>query len=147
MAQSNKITVHVDGGARGNPGPAALGVVFAAPLNKEYSSYLGVKTNNEAEYSAVVFALQKLKSLLGKDKTKNTEVQFFMDSELAVKQLSYQYKIESPNIIPLFIKIHNLRLGFDKVAFTHVPREKNKDADRMVNVELDKRMGKNLFNS
>ena len=137
MSQINKISVHVDGGSRGNPGPAALGVVFGAPINKEYSNYLGIKTNNEAEYSAVVFALQKLKSLLGKNNLKDAEVQFFMDSELAVKQLNYEYKIESPNIIPLFIKIHNLRLSFGDVKFTHVPREQNKDADKMVNIALD----------
>src|SRR3989344_967437 len=137
MSQINKISVHVDGGSRGNPGPAAVGVVFGAPLNKSYSNYLGIKTNNEAEYSAVVFALQKLKSLLGKNNLKDTEVQFFMDSELAVKQLNYEYKIESPNIIPSFIKIHNLRLSFGDVKFTHVPREQNKDADKMVNIALD----------
>lgn len=133
-----KLELYTDGGARGNPGPAAIGVVIGAPLNKNYSKYLGKKTNNEAEYEAVVFALQKTKSLLGKDKIKDLEVRVFMDSELAVKQLSYEYKIESPNIIPLFIKVHNLRLNFKKVNFTHVPREKNKDADKLVNIELDK---------
>lgn len=133
-----QIEIHTDGGARGNPGPAALGVVIGVPFNKNYSQYLGKKTNNEAEYEAVVFALSKLKALVGKEKTKKAEVEVYMDSQLAVRQLNYEYKIQSPNIIPLFIKIHNLRLDFSKVNFTHVPREKNKDADKLVNQELDK---------
>ena len=83
------IKIHTDGGARGNPGPAALGVVIGAPFNKNYSQYLGKKTNNEAEYEGVVFALGKLKALVGKNKTKEAEVEIFMDSELAVKQLNY----------------------------------------------------------
>lgn len=132
------IKIHTDGGARGNPGPAALGVVIGAPFNKNYSQYLGKKTNNEAEYEGVVFALGKLKALVGKNKTKEAEVEIFMDSELAVKQLNYEYKIQSPNIIPLFIKVHNLRLDFERVHFTHIPREQNKDADKLVNRELDK---------
>lgn len=141
MTESNKIQVHVDGGARGNPGPAAAGVVIGPPLDKHFSKYLGEKTNNEAEYESVILALQKIKSLLGKNKIKDLHVSVFMDSQLAVRQLSYQYKVESPNIIPLFVKIHNLRLDFGNVEFTHVPREKNKDADKMVNLELDKQEG------
>lgn len=133
-----KIIIHTDGGARGNPGPAALGVVFAPPISKNYSKYLGKATNNEAEYQGAIFALEKLKALVGKGKTKEAEVEIFMDSELAVKQLSYEYKINSPNIVPLFIKVHNLRLEFKSVHFTHVRREDNKDADKMVNIELDK---------
>ena len=136
------IEIHTDGGARGNPGPAALGVVIAAPFNKNYSQYLGKKTNNEAEYEGVVFALSKLKALVGKEKTKKAEVEVYMDSQLAVRQLNYEYKIQSPNIIPLFIKIHNLRLDFGNVHFTHVPREQNKDADALVNQELDRQTGK-----
>ena len=143
-----KIKIHTDGGARNNPGPAALGVVIGLPISKNYSSYLGKKTNNEAEYEAVIFALKKLKALVGKNKTKDLEVEVFMDSQLAVRQLSYEYKIESPNIVPLFIKIHNLRLSYKEVIFTHIPREKNKDADKLVNMELDKHthVGDSLFN-
>ena len=133
-----KIDIHTDGGARDNPGPAALGVVIGPPISKNYSNYLGKKTNNEAEYEAVIFALKKLKALVGKNKTKDLEVEVFMDSQLAVKQLSYEYKIESPNIVPLFVKIHNLRLAYKEVSFTYVPREENKDADKLVNMELDK---------
>ena len=142
-----KIQIHTDGGARDNPGPAALGVVFGPPINKDYSQYLGKKTNNEAEYEAVIFALKKLKALVGKEKVSELEIEIFMDSELAVKQLSYKYKIESPNIVPLFVKIHNLRLGYKGVSFKHVTRDKNKDADKLVNMELDKHSGgDSLFN-
>ena len=142
-----KIQIHTDGGSRDNPGPAALGVVFGAPISKDYSQYLGKKTNNEAEYEAVIFALKKLKALAGKEKIKELELEIFMDSQLAVKQLNYEYKIESSNIVPLFVKIHNLRLDYKKVSFTHVPRERNKDADKLVNMELDKRVGADsLFN-
>ena len=142
------IEIHTDGGARGNPGPAAAGVVIGAPFNKNYAKYLGNGTNNEAEYEAVILALEKLKSLVGKTKTKETDVQVFMDSQLAVEQLSGRYKIQSPNIIPRFIKIHNLRVDFKSVSFKHVPRAQNKGADAMVNQELDKHEGTGtLFNS
>lgn len=143
----NKIEVHVDGGSRGNPGPAAAGIVLGPPLNKHFSKYLGKATNNEAEYTSVIEALKKIKATLGKEKIKDLHVEVYMDSQLAVRQLSYEYKIQSSNIIPLFIKIHNLRVDFGKVTFKHVPREKNKDADKMVNIELDKQGGMdNLFN-
>lgn len=133
-----KIIVHTDGGSRGNPGPSALGVAIGAPLNKGYSKYLGKKTNNEAEYEAVIFALGKLKALLGGAKCKNLKVILKMDSELAVSQLSRRYKIESKTIIPLFVKIHNLSLDFGGLEFQHIPREQNKDADALVNQELNR---------
>lgn len=141
------IEVHTDGGSRGNPGPAAAGVVIGAPFNKSYAKYMGVATNNEAEYEAVIVALEKLKALVGKNQTKQTEVKVFMDSRLAVEQLSGRFKIQSPNIIPRFIKIHNLRVDFASVVFQHVPREKNKGADAAVNQELDRHAGSHtLFN-
>ena len=137
-ARQNQITIYTDGGSRGNPGPAALGVAIGAPLNKGYSKYLGKKTNNEAEYEAVIFALAKLKALLGSKKCKTLKVIFKMDSDLAVQQLSNQWKIEGKTIIPLFVKIHNLRMDFNEVEFSHIPREQNKEADALVNQELDK---------
>ena len=78
----SKVIVHTDGGSRGNPGPAAIGVVIGG---KEYGEYLGTKTNNQAEYLAVIFALKKMKQMIGKKKTKETEVEFKIDSELVVK--------------------------------------------------------------
>ncbi len=132
-----QITIYTDGGSRGNPGPAALGVAMGVPISKGYSKYLGKKTNNEAEYEAVIFALAKLKALLGGGKCKNLKVTFKMDSELAVSQLSRKYKVEGKTIIPLFVKIHNLSLDFGELEFQHIPREQNKEADALVNRELN----------
>ena len=138
MPLENSITIHTDGGSRGNPGPAALGVAMGTPINKGYSKYLGKKTNNEAEYDAVIFALAKLKALLGTKKCRTLKVIFKMDSDLAVQQLSNKWRIEGKTIIPLFIKIHNLRLNFGELEFQHIPREENKEADALVNQELNK---------
>lgn len=131
----SKITVHTDGGSRGNPGPAAIGVVIGG---KEYGEYAGVKTNNQAEYMAVRFALKKMKQMLGKKKTKETEVDFKIDSELVVKQLNGQYKILEPELQPLFLEIWNARLDFKKVVFEHVVRAENRAADALVNKILDR---------
>lgn len=138
----NRIVVYTDGGSRGNPGPAALGVVISdpsAPLraSKEYGEYLGTKTNNQAEYAALVFALKKIKQLIGKKKAKEMEIEVRMDSELIVKQMNAEYKIEEPDLQPIFLQIWNLRIDFKNVVFKHVPREQNKRADRMVNKALD----------
>ena len=91
MEKNQKIIVYTDGGSRGNPGPAAIGVVISdgkGNVIKEYGERLGIKTNNEAEYAAVVSALKKLKALYGKEKTKKMEAEMRMDSELATKQLT-----------------------------------------------------------
>ena len=139
-SKSNKVIVYTDGGSRGNPGPAALGVVIKNEKGETLKSYgeaLGTKTNNEAEYSAVVFALKKLKQLFGKEKTKNMTVEMRMDSELVCRQLAGEYKIEEERLFPLFIEMWNLKMDFGAVSFHHVPREKNREADRMVNEALD----------
>ena len=135
-----KIIVHTDGGARGNPGPAALGVVIANEKDqmfKEYGEYIGETTNNEAEYRAVISALKKIKSVWGKKQAKQSEVHVFSDSELLVKQMNGEYKIQNTKIQQFFIEIWNLKIDFKKVQFSAVPREKNKAADRMVNEALD----------
>jgi ribonuclease HI len=136
LFSDSKVIIYTDGGSRGNPGPAALGVVVG---DKEYGEYLGTMTNNQAEYRALVFALKKAKQLLGKKKAKEAELEVRMDSELIVKQMKGEYKILEPDLQPLFIEIWNLRLDFKKVSFVHVPREHNKRADRMVNKALDER--------
>lgn len=131
-----KIVVFTDGGSRGNPGPAALGV-YIETLNKEYGECIGHKTNNDAEYGAIIFALQKIRALIGKEKSKNVHVDMYMDSELAVRQLNHIYKIKEERIQKMFMEIWNDMLDFGKVTFTHVPREHNKRADAMVNHALD----------
>jgi len=130
----SKLIISTDGGSRGNPGPAALGAIVGG---KGYGEYLGIMTNNQAEYLALVFALKKAKALLGKAKAKQTEVEVRMDSELIVKQMQGLYKIENEKLQPYFMEIWNLRLDFKKVTFKHIPREENKAADRMVNQALD----------
>lgn len=128
--------MYTDGGARNNPGPAAVGV-YIETLGKKYSEYIGEKTNNEAEYKALIFGLKKIKALIGKTKAKSAEVECFLDSELAVKQLNHEYKLTEKHIQELFLKIWNLMLDFKLVKFYHIPREKNKIADALVNQALD----------
>ena len=148
MEKSKKIIVYTDGGSRGNPGPAALGVVIKdekGNLIKKYGEALGAKTNNEAEYAAVVSALKKIKALFGKEKTKKMVVDMRMDSELVAKQLTGKYKIEVERLFPLFIKIWNLKMNFKNISYMHVPREQNKEADQMVNEALDFPESRKLF--
>lgn len=138
-----KIIIYTDGGSRGNPGPSAIGVVFCNEKGqsfKKYSEYLGENmTNNEAEYQAVIFALQKFKALFGKQLVKNTDIEIKSDSELLVKQLAGEYKVLEPKIQSLFLMIWNLRVDFKKVRLTLIRREKNKEADELVNEALDNR--------
>lgn len=132
--------IHTDGGSRGNPGQAAFGVVIesaSAGWRKEYGECIGEATNNVAEYSAVVFALKKLKSLVGSEKAKDSAVQVHADSELLVKQLNGEYKIKEENIRNLFLDVWNLKLDFGEVSFRHIPREDNRGADKLVNQALD----------
>ncbi len=141
----DKIIMYTDGGARNNPGPAGIGV-WVETLNKKYKEYIGEKTNNEAEYEALIFGLKKLKQLLGREKLKQSEIACYLDSELVVKQLNHIYKLREKHIQEKFIEIWNLTLDFKKVNFQHIPREKNKIADRLVNEALDeKEKQKNLF--
>lgn len=128
--------MYSDGGSRGNPGPAALGV-YIETLGKGYGECLGTKTNNEAEYAAIVFGLKKIKSLIGKAQAKATVVECRMDSELACKQLNHEYKIENERLQPLFIKVWNLTMDFADVKFVCVRREENTKADALVNEALD----------
>ena len=136
-----KIIIYTDGGSRGNPGPAAIGAVFCnekGEVFKKYSEYLGENfTNNETEYQAVIFALNKFKALFGKKLASQTEIELRSDSELLIKQLNGEYKILEPKIQPLFITLWNLKLDFKRVKFKLISREKNKEADRLVNETLD----------
>jgi len=136
-----KIIIYTDGGSRGNPGPAAIGVVFRNEKNqqiKQYSEYLGnYLTNNEAEYQAVIFALKKFKAVFGKKLAENTDIEIRSDSELLVKQLNAEYKVIDPKIQPLFLEIWNLRFDFGSIKFKLIPREQNTETDRLANEALD----------
>ena len=133
-----KIKMYTDGGSRTNPGPAAIGV-WIETLNKKYSEYIGEKTNNVAEYEALIYGLKKIKSLVGKEKTRQIEIECYLDSELVVKQLNHEYKLKEEYIQKNFIEIWNLMLDFAKVTFHHIMRERNKVADALVNEALDAR--------
>lgn len=136
-----KFIIYTDGGSRGNPGQAAIGVVICNEKEQElkkYGEYLGDNlTNNEAEYQAVIFALKKFKALFGKKLAENTEIDIKCDSELLVSQVNGEYKILDEKIQKLFLELWNLRLDFKKIKFKLIPRERNKEADRLVNEALD----------
>ncbi|MDD5750120.1 MAG: ribonuclease HI family protein [Candidatus Pacebacteria bacterium] len=135
-----KLIINIDGGSRGNPGEAALGVAFSdeeGHVLKAYSKSLGVATNNEAEYQALIFGLKKAKAVFGKEKIKDTAIEVQSDSELLVKQMRGEYKILEPSIQALFLTAWNLKVELKNVRFMAVPREANKLADRLVNEALD----------
>ncbi|MBI2670207.1 MAG: ribonuclease HI family protein [Candidatus Yanofskybacteria bacterium] len=142
-----KYIIHTDGGSRGNPGPAAIGVVIEAgggSFKKEYGEYIGETTNNDAEYRAVIFALKKLKLLIGKKAVGEVTVEAHVDSELLERQLNGYYKIMDKNIQKHFIELWNLKVDFADVIFKHIPREDNRGADKLVNAALDKELNKLL---
>ncbi len=101
-----------------------------------FGRYLGEQTNNVAEYSAVVAALERCKELGAE------EVEMRMDSELIVKQMNGQYKVKNVHLAQLYMKIHNIKTGFKKVTFHHVPRAQNAAADEQVNLAIDRHLGR-----
>jgi len=141
-----KLIIHTDGGARGNPGPAAAGVSMRRDNNEvvaEFSKALGVMTNNQAEYMGVIVALKYVLENL-KDFGDIDEISMTMDSELVVRQLMGQYKVKNTGLIQLkeeverLIGILSMRLNGLRVEFVHVKRHLNKRADELLNEELDK---------
>ncbi len=134
------IIIYTDGGSRGNPGPSGVGVVFSnekGEIIKKYSEALGEATNNEAEYQAVIFAMEKFKLVFGKKIAKVSEVEFRSDSQLLTRQLNGEYKVLDEKIQKLFLEVWNLKLDFKKVKFKLIPREKNKEADSLANEAMD----------
>ena len=126
-------TAHIDGASRGNPGPAAYAVILKQPGKPtiEEAETLGTATNNVAEYTALVRALE----LAAEHGVKALAV--FSDSELLVKQMNGEYRVKSPDLQDLYAEAKGLRAKFDRVTLTHVRREQNADADRLCNVALD----------
>lgn len=130
-------TIHTDGGARGNPGPAGAGVVIESEGQKiELKKYLGTKTNNQAEYEAVIFALDHLLNHL-KDDGKVITAFCFLDSQLVVEQLNGRYKVKNEGIKLLYDKVCELAENFHEINFRHIPRSKNTEADKLVNKAID----------
>ena len=131
-----KLIIYTDGGARNNPGPGGIGVVIKdgqKNIIAEISEYIGTATNNQAEYKAVIAAIKKAQDLEAE------ELDFYLDSELVVKQLKREYRVKDKGLAPLFVKVYNAMLGFKKTTFTHVRREFNQEADRLVNEAIDGR--------
>lgn len=127
--------LNTDGGARGNPGPAGIGIVIRNEKKEkiyEMGAYIGETTNNQAEYTAI---LEGLRTALER---KINDLTCYLDSELIVRQLNRKYKVKNANLKPLFQKVTELAEKFDRIEFRHVLREKNKDADLLVNKALDK---------
>lgn len=133
------VVIKTDGGARGNPGPAGIGVVLEdekGNVLEEHAKFLGVKTNNQAEYEAVILGLERAKHL------KAESVQVLADSELLVKQANGEYKVKHVNIKPLFARMQILVNQIGHVKFRHVRREQNKRADALANKAMDQGVGK-----
>lgn len=130
-----KAFLYSDGGARGNPGPAAGGAVIKNEKGivlAAFGKYFGETTNNQAEYQALIMGLEKAKEL------GVTELSCLADSELMVKQLKREYRVRDSGLGPLFLKAYNLSSGFKKITYNHIRREKNKEADLLVNETLDR---------
>jgi len=129
-----KYIVHTDGAARGNPGPSAIGVVIQDETGRvvyEASRCLGVNTNNEAEYMALIAALEYVKD------ARVAEAEFYLDSELVVRQLTGQYRVKEPRLVALHARATMLLNAVRKHSFHHVPRKENARADELANEALD----------
>jgi len=139
---NKQYSLYTDGGARGNPGPAAIGgVIFndTGKIVKEFFRYLGETTNNQAEYRALIFGLEQVGKIVGAKEMLHIDLRVFLDSELVVRHLKGEYRVRDAKLKPLFIKAQKLAQKFGHTAFAHVRREKNQLADRLVNRELDRR--------
>jgi ribonuclease HI len=129
-----KVVVHVDGGARGNPGPAAVGVVVSDPKGRvldEVAASIGEATNNVAEYRALLMGLERARALGA------TEVEVVNDSELIARQVSGEYKVKHAGLRPLHAEAQAALAAFDRWSIRPVRRELNARADELVNAELD----------
>ncbi|HEX7651350.1 MAG TPA: reverse transcriptase-like protein [Candidatus Paceibacterota bacterium] len=136
-----KFLIQADGGARGNPGPAGSGAVVRDASGKtliEVAHFLGHATNNVAEYTALVLALEGLAAMLGPDEVKETQVAVEMDSKLVIEQMKGAWKIKHPNMKPLAARAAELCRQFASVSFTHIPRERNGAADALANLAMDR---------
>jgi len=126
--------VWVDGGARGNPGPAAIAAIIKDEQERFVTSLsrrIGIGTNNQAEYLALIAALEKVISLGAR------QVHVKSDSELMVKQLNGNYRVKNANLKPLYQKVKQLQSSLPEFTIAHIPRQQNREADRLVNQALD----------
>jgi len=132
--KNRQLTIYVDGGSRGNPGPSGIGVVILDANGKrlkDLSKYIGEATNNIAEYNALLYGLEEALILRADDIIIN------MDSELVAKQLTGDYRVKDPNIRPLFDRAINMLKSFNNFEVRHIEREMNKEADKLVNKAIN----------
>lgn len=133
-------TLYADGGSRGNPGPSGAGSFVRDEEGTEVvtvSEFLGITTNNVAEYTAVFRALEELAKFLG-SAASGAVVEVRMDSQLVVKQMLGEYKVKHPNIVPLAARTREAMRAFKDVRFAHVYRDQNKEADALANEAMDR---------
>ncbi|MFC2000412.1 ribonuclease HI family protein [Chloroflexota bacterium] len=133
-ASINRLTVYMDGASRGNPGPAAIGVVIedgGGEPRVKISSYIGESTNNQAEYKALIMGLTEATALRAE------HIDIKSDSELLVEQVRGNYKVRNAGLRPLFEQVQQLLAGFKSFSITHIPRRKNSLADSLANEALD----------
>lgn len=126
--------LYTDGGARGNPGPAGIGVVLFDTVGNEIAhaeKFLGVKTNNEAEYVGIITGLELARE------HNVSDLSCYLDSELVVKQLKGEYRVKQEHLLILFKKVKDIEKQFASVSYAHIPREQNSYADKLVNKAID----------
>jgi ribonuclease HI len=125
--------IHIDGAARGNPGEAGIGVLIKEENggSRAVKKYLGTRTNNQAEYTALITALESAREY------KDREIRIFTDSLLLANQMNGLWKVKHPEIKELYGKAKGLIEGFRRVTIKHIPREENTEADRLANLAID----------
>jgi ribonuclease HI len=132
--KNKQLTIYVDGGSRGNPGPSGIGVVILGADGKrlkDLSKYIGEATNNIAEYNALLYGLEEALILRADDIIVN------VDSELVAKQLTGDYRVKDPNIRPLYDRAVNMLKSFNNFEVRHIERGMNKEADKLVNKAIN----------
>jgi ribonuclease HI len=136
LMHAKEVELFVDGGSRGNPGPAGGGfaVYSGGKLVLKGSDYFGEKTNNQAEYLALRHALRETYAKFG-----DVKVKCYMDSELVVYQMNGEYKVKSENVQPLFSEVQRIKDQFKSFSIKHIKREQNKMADKLANDAMDSR--------
>ena len=135
------IVAYIDGGARGNPGPAGYGVRIedeAGTLIDEFHGFLGSATNNIAEYNGLLAALRYAQQ------HGHRKVRIKSDSELLVKQMKGEYRVKNPGLQPLYQEARAIADRLERIVYEHVRREQNKDADRLANLAMDVGTGRGL---
>ncbi|MFH1541196.1 MAG: ribonuclease HI family protein [Elusimicrobiota bacterium] len=129
-----ELTIYTDGASRGNPGPSGIGIVIkdvSGKIVKNVKKYIGIATNNIAEYNALLVAFEEAKKL------EADKIKIFLDSELVCKQYLGEYKVKDKNLKEILEKIRERGKNFLSIEVTHIPRENNKEADKLANIAIN----------